>query len=100
MTKKNLPPETKIEHYSLIQLGKPEGGLSTAILRLETTAYKSESMQIYTYDGPNGSKDVTGEVPPNVVGRLVGETVTHLLRSGVWSIPSTSDGGPEEGMPF
>ena len=81
---RNLPPNTKIVHWSFIQLAKPDGGETTAILCLTTTAFRSEGVSVYIYDGPNGSKDISKEVPPQVMGRVVGETMTDLLKSGVW----------------
>ena len=60
------------------------GFFDTAILRIATTAYKSKAVCVYVYDGTKGSKEVSKEIPPQVMGRLVGETMTDLLRSGVW----------------
>ena len=92
MIGRNLPPETKIVHWSFIQLAKPDGNETTAILRLTTTALRSEGVTVYIYDGPNGSKDISKEVPPQVMGKVVGETMTDLLKSGVWRM----QGGAED----
>ena len=74
----------------------------TAILRIATTAYKSKAVSVYVYDGANGSKEVSKDIPPQVMGRLVGETMTDLLRSGVWVRQRSidDDGGPSEGLPL
>jgi len=82
---KNLPPETSIVHWSFIELAKPEGDKTCALLCLTTTAYHSEGVKVFIYDGPNGSKEIAREVPPQIMGRVVGETMTDLFRSGIWA---------------
>jgi len=92
LREKNLPPDTLIEHWQLVRIErletvKGETIEDTAILRIATTAYKSKNVSVYIYDGPSGSREIRKEIPPDVVGRLVGETMTDLLRSGVWVKP-------------
>ena len=65
----------------------------TALLRIATTAYRSKNVSLYVYDGPKGSKEVSKDIPPEVMGRLVGETMTDLLRSGVWVKQRSDDSG-------
>lgn len=99
MIGKNLPPETDIEHWQFVQLDQDQGSVM-AILKLTTSMYESKGVQVYVYDGDNGSKDVTTDVPPKDIGTIIGETMATLLKAGTWSVRSSDspDGGQE--LPF
>ncbi len=101
MTGKNLPPETDIEHWQFIQLDQDHGSVM-AILKLTTSMYESKGVEVYVYDGYNGSKPVTKDVPPKDIGTIIGETMATLLKAGTWSVrpPDEPTTGGGEELPF